>query len=316
MAFRPSSRQLDYFIALADTCHFGAAARRCNVSQPTLSAQFKLLEDQLGVVLLERGSGVVEVTPAGKALLPFARQALDCLDELVHHANSRQAGLGGLIRLGAASTFGPYFLPHLLPRMKATYPDLEIYIREERPTKLGRDLQSGNLDCVLAPSPLAGEQSAGTEICKEQVLLGVPMDHPFAQHEELELAALEGQGLLCLGPGYQLYQEGQLLCRASGARMLEDYEGTSLDALRQMVSIGMGLALFPSGYISSEFVKEQRVLLKPIRDFAMERSVRLYWRRNSSRAHHFEQLAMLARQTVTEMKVPGVRTSLEEVNRS
>ncbi|EFO29675.1 hydrogen peroxide-inducible activator [Roseibium sp. TrichSKD4] len=307
MAFRPSPRQIEYFIALAETRHFGAAARKCHVSQPTLSAQFKLLEDQLGVTLFERGSGLVEITPVGQELLPLARQALDSLDALVSGASSRQGGLGGLIKLGAASTFGPYFLPHLLPRIKAVYPDLEIYIREDRPTELGRALQSGALDCALAPAPSIAEQSSDEMICQEDVLLGIPADHPLASVEQVELAALNGVGLLCLGPGYQLYHEGQLLCRASGAHMLEDYEGTSLDALRQMVSIGMGLALFPGSYVASEFIKEQRVVLRPIRDFAMTRSVHLFWRKSSSRGHHFQKLAELARQTVDEMAVTGVR---------
>lgn len=306
MVFRPSARQLEYFLALAEVGHFGAAARRCNVSQPTLSAQFKLLEDQLGVSLIDRGGGIAALTPAGAALVPLARQAIETLDEIVAVASVRRGGLGGLIRLGVAPTFGPYFMPHLLPHLKQKYPDLDIYIREERPILLSRELQSGGLDCVLAPAPLSLDQAASVVICSEELMLGLPVDHRLADRPVILLEDLDGEGLLSLGQGYQLYQDGQTLCQISGARLLEDYEGTSLDALRQMVSIGMGLALFPAGYIASEFVKEQRVVLKPIEKFPMVRDVILAWRKNSTRADHFQTLALTARMVAGNLEIAGM----------
>ncbi|WP_430514282.1 LysR family transcriptional regulator [Pannonibacter phragmitetus] len=114
MPYRPSHRQLEYLVAVAEHGHFGRAARACHVSQPTLSAQLKLLEDRLGVVLIDRGSAVVQPTPAGHALLPYARTVLETLDEFVREAQAADQGLGGLIRLGAAPRRGRICCPVLL----------------------------------------------------------------------------------------------------------------------------------------------------------------------------------------------------------
>ncbi|MTI45621.1 LysR family hydrogen peroxide-inducible transcriptional activator [Roseibium hamelinense] len=309
MSFRPSARQLEYFLALSETGHFGRAAERCNVSQPTLSSQFKLLEDQLGVALLDRGAGDISLTPAGEALLPLAHQAIETLDEIVAAANARIGNLGGLVRLGVAPTFGPYFMPHILPRLKDTFPDLELYIREERPAQLLPDLQTGALDCVLCPAPLASDRVESEIICSEELLLAVPSDHPLAGLSSVPLDALRGERLLTLGRGHRLYEDGQLLAQQSGAVFRADYEGTSLDALRQMVSIGMGLALFPAGYIASEFGKETRVLLKSIDGFAMKRDIALGWRKASARRPHYQIILDISRRTAADMAVPGIRAA-------
>jgi len=306
MAFRPSPRQLEYFIAIAETGHFGRAAQRCHVSQPTLSAQFRLLEDQLGVALVDRGRGSAVLTPTGEVLLAVARQTLENLDEIVSIATARKAGLGGLVRLGVAPTFGSYFMPHLLPMLKGAYPELEIYIREERPARLGQDLHRAMLDCILVSAPLDVENTMSQPVCTEDLLVGVPADHKLAHLSSIPLTALKGERFLSLGPGYQLYQAVQALCQASGAHLLEDYEGTSLDAIRQMVSIGMGLALFPAAYIASEFHKEDRVRLLQIEGLPLKRDVVMAWRRNSPRSDHFGVVGDLARQTVRQMAVEGL----------
>lgn len=133
MPFRPRHRQLEYVVALAETGHFGAAAKRCNVSQPTLSVQIALLEDQLGTPLFDRTRGRVIPTAIGERVIASARAVLQALDDIVATAATGADNLGGLIRLGVAPTFGPYFLPHLLPVLHRRYPGLQIYIREERP---------------------------------------------------------------------------------------------------------------------------------------------------------------------------------------
>ncbi|GGB43358.1 hyaluronan synthase [Roseibium aquae] len=309
MAYRPSARQLEYFIALAESGHFGRAAQRCHVSQPTLSAQFKLLEDQLGVSLVDRARGSIVLTPTGEALLSIARQALENLDEIVSVATARKAGLGGLVRLGVAPTFGSYFMPHLLPSLKAAYPSLDIYIREERPARLGQDLQKAALDCILVSAPLDADNTMTQKVCTEDLSIGVPADHALSGASPVRIEALRGERFLTLGPGYQLYQAGQALCQASGAHLLEDYEGTSLDAIRQMVSIGMGLALFPAAYIASEFHKEERVRLLKIEGPPLRREIVMAWRRNSPRSGHFAIVADLARETVRRMNIPGLEAA-------
>ncbi len=306
MAYRPTARQLEYLVALSETGHFGEAARKCHVSQPTLSAQFKLLEDQLGVALMDRGGGSVTPTPAGEALVPLARQALETLDEIVVSATARIGGLGGLIRLGVSPTFGPYFLPHVLPRIKAEFPDLELYIREDRPALLQAELLAGTLDCLLVPGPVLTDQMDLNGLCEEEILLGLPAGHELAAHDPVPMKELASERLLTLGQGYRLFDETQALCQASGADLREDYEGTSLDAVRQMVSIGMGLSLFPAGYISSEFGKEDRVVARRIEGFQMVRQLVFAWRRGSIRRPHYETLAGLARSAIADVGIAGL----------
>ncbi|WP_029066402.1 LysR substrate-binding domain-containing protein [Labrenzia sp. DG1229] len=309
MRFRPSPRQLDYFIALAETLHFGKAAEKCNVSQPTLSSQFRLLEENLGAGLLERGSGDISLTAAGERLLPLARQALESLDEIVVVAHAGRENLGGLIRLGVSPTFGPYFMPYLLPILKRNFPDLELYIREDRPNLLEEGLAAGSLDCIITPDIAPSGQLVERELCHEGVSLAVPRGHPFSGLEVVPVSLLKGEKLLSLGHGFRLHNDVQALARAAGAEFLQDYEGTSLDALRQMASIGMGLALFPAAYIASEFPKEPNLLLKKVEGIAMHRVMYLVWRDGSSRAAHYEKLLSLALEAVKSMRAEGVEAA-------
>ena len=306
MPYRPTHRQLEYLVAVAELGHFGAAARACHVSQPTLSAQLKLLEDRLGVVLIDRGAAPVQPTPAGHALLPLARSVLQTLDEMVRLAGDADTGLGGLIRLGVAPTVGPYLLPSVLEYLQEHVPALELYIREERPAQLEPAVREGVLDCALTPLPLRDERLVHETICEEKIYLGLPGRHRLVEAADIPVAALGGERMLTLGRGHRLYDQVQALCGVSGAVMGEDYEGTSLDALRQMVSIGMGLSLFPAAYIASEFGKERKVVLRQVSDWPMQRRIVLAWRSGSPRQLHFQRLADLARNALSSAVLEGV----------
>ena len=306
MSYRPTHRQLQYFVAVAGKGHFLEAARACNVSQPTLSTQLKLLEDQLGVILIERGGSSAVPTAAGMKLLPLAQTILAGLDEFVEMATLGADNLGGLIRLGVAPTFGPYFLPYFLPQLHRLYPALEIYIREDRPNVLEADLKDGKLDCIITPMPLGTDGFDAMPFCLEKIFLGVPREHPISNMSSIGMKDLAGEKLLTLGRGHRLFEQVRRLCDVSGAQMRDDYEGTSLDALRQMVSIGMGLSLFPSAYVSSEFGRETGVALFEISDLPLERLIGFSWRRNSVRSDHFRVLCEQAREAVATREIKGL----------
>lgn len=299
MAYRPSHRQLEYLVALGETGHFGDAARRCHVSQPTLSVQIGLLEKQLGVVLIDRTPGRIAPTPAGKAIITAARSVLTGLDDITALASTSRTNLGGLIRLGVVPTFGPYFLPHLLPRLHALYRDLRVHVREDRPLFLEEQVLSGQSDCALAPDPGPGSALTFRPICRERIFLGVADSHPLAARASVPLAAIRGERLLTLGRGHRLLENVRALADVSGAVLAEDYEGTSLAALRQMVSIEMGMSLFPELYVRSEMDWGGTVRLLTIEDWTAERSIGFLWRQGSARAAHYEALATLA-ETVAE----------------
>ncbi|QTL03749.1 hydrogen peroxide-inducible genes activator [Aquabacter sp. L1I39] len=291
MAFRPTHRQLEYTVALAETGHFGAAARRCHVSQPTLSVQIAQLEAQLGATLFDRTPGRVQPTPVGAQVIAAARGILLSLDDIVAMAASGNRNLGGLIRLGVAPTFGPYFLPNLLPTLHARYPALQIYIKEERPSVILRDVVAGVLDCGLGPAPDSPHAVTFRRLCRETIFLGVPKDHPLASAGHVDPHALRGERLLTLGRGHHLFERGRELAAAYGADMREDYEGTSLDALRQMVLMGMGMSLFPELYARSEFRVADHIALLTLDGWPASRDMGYFWRAGNGRAAQFEELA-------------------------
>jgi len=293
MPFRPSLRQLEYVVAVHELKHFGRAARHCNVSQPTLSVQVALVEEGLGTPLFERTSSHVSATPAGEKLARGARLVLASLDDLLSDLSAQGAALGGTIRLGTPPTFGPYFLSRLLPKLHEQYPNLQVYVREDNPTALEASVADGSLDCGLGPSP-ERDGLAFSRIGRERLYLGVPAEHPLAAKTSVSLRALTGEKLLALGRGHRLLENVRHLADASGARIIDDFEGTSLDAIRQMVSIGMGLSLFPQLYAKAEFRAQDDVKLLEFEDWNEQRDVGLYWRAGSGRERHYRAMAEAA----------------------
>ncbi len=294
MPFRPSHRQLEYLVALGETGHFGEAAKRCHVSQPTLSVQVALLEKQLGVTLIDRMPGQVAPTPVGLDIINAAKIILSGLDEITVLASSSKGNLGGAMRLGVAPSFGPYFLPHLLPKLHAQHPDLKLYIREDRPRLLEKAVLQGETDCGLGPIPFEQDNFVSEQICRERIFLGVPKEHPLAQMDSVPMSALKGARMLTLGAGHRLMDEVRKLADMSGAILALEYEGSSLDAIRQMVSIEMGISLFPELYVRSEFSKDDGIKLLNVTDWQGTRDIGFFWRRSSARGSHFQALAKLA----------------------
>ncbi|MBL0935396.1 MAG: hydrogen peroxide-inducible genes activator [Rhizobiaceae bacterium] len=302
MPFRPTLRQLEYVVALAECGHFGMAAKRCHVSQPTLSVQIGIVEENLDIQLFERTSATVLITPVGERFLHGARVTLAAMNDLMDAVAQDGAALGGVVRLGTPPTFGPYFLPTFLPPLHQTYPDLKIYIVEDRPAAIETAVAEGTLDCGLGPS--CGEPSLTfVPIGSERLYLGVPADHRLAQRRSVAVKELESERLLALGSGNRLLENVQHLAKASGATVVDDYVGTSLDAIRQMVSIGMGCSLFPELYARAEFRNAEDVHLLEVSDWRETREVGVYFRATTGRVAHFEELAERAKDAARTLGV-------------
>lgn len=295
MARRPTLRQLEYLIAIADQRHFGAAAKKAAVSQPTLSLQLQALEDAVGTRLVDRNRNNVDLTPSGQIVAERAREILLQVDELMAAVRRDHENLGGLIRLGTAPTVGPYLLPKIVPQLHAEYPALRIYIREELPTRLVALVADGSIDLALVALPAHDDRLYMFEIAQEPLLLGMPRDHALARLKSVPPERLAGEKFLTLGPGHRLYEEVDRLAARHGAKVLEDYEGTSLDALRQMVALGMGLSVFPAHYAASEIGSDRSVVLRPLAGERLSRGLGFIWRPASVRAPDFAALAEFAR---------------------
>lgn len=290
---RITLRQLHHLMALADTGHFRRAAERVGITQPSLSAQIALLEQQLGIRLVERGTTSAMLTPLGRDIVERARAILADVQALEDSARADPDGLHGTIRLGVSPTLGPYLMPRVVARLHRDHRDLRLHVREGAPDDLLRDLAAGSHDAVLVQMPVIGRDFTIERLFREELLLAMAADDRLGEGAEIDPVELAGRGLLTLSPHYKMTEQIVALGAAVGAEVLRDYEGTSLDAIRQMAGLGMGLALLPSLYIRSEIRDEDDVIVRPVRGRAMYREMAMVWRRRAGRALAYQRLAAI-----------------------
>ena len=292
MSALPSMRQLRYFVALAETRHFRRAADAVGISQPSLSLQIGNLEDLLGTQLIERGRGPVTLTPVGREVLALARRTLDDAQEILDVTAAMRGGLSGTIRLGASPSLGPYLLPHVVGQLHKAFPDLRLYIRERVPRQLREELLDGTHDMILSQLPMQGADFHVRRLFSEPLLLVVAIDHPLAGRKVVDATDIAGLQVLSLGPDFFLHDQINVICAQHGAELVRDYEGTSLDALRQMVAMGMGVTFLPQLYVFSEIdPREQAVAAIPLARSGFSRSVGLVWRRGSGARLLYDRIA-------------------------
>jgi LysR family hydrogen peroxide-inducible transcriptional activator len=287
----PTLQQLRYLVALDDHRNFRRAAEACHVTQPTLSAQLKELELKLGATLVERARAQVIVTPLGRSVCDRARRALREVEEIRALARQAQTPLNSTIRIGVVQTLGSYLLPLIVPDLHRSHPNLQLYMREGLPDFLLRSLSDGSLDLLFFPLPVRSSDLDTLSIFREPISVVVPQDHPFATEPDVAPEKLAGETILALEPGHKLYDQVKQVCDMYGAHLSRDYEGTSLDTLRQMVAMGMGLSLMPALYIKSEVAHQDIVVARPFRGSPPARTVGMVWRRGTARAEEFRALA-------------------------
>lgn len=287
-------RQLQCFAALAETLHFRRAAEKVHLTQPAVSAQIAHLEDHLGVLLVERTRRTVLLTPVGRAVAERARDVLRDVGELEAVARQAQRPLSGTLRVGVLRTLGAYLLPHILPAMRDTYPDLSLYMREEPRTRLLDDLAHGDLDMVLlASAPKDDAHLTVLPMFDEPLWMALPLGHRLCAKQVLNFGDLAGEQLILLEFGDGLRDPALEICRAAGASAHPDFHATSLDTLRQMVATGLGASLLPALYVEAEARDDRQIAVRPFSPPAPCRSIDLVWRRTTSRTDEFRLVAKM-----------------------
>ncbi|MEO1242654.1 MAG: hydrogen peroxide-inducible genes activator [Pseudomonadota bacterium] len=293
-------KQLRYLLALGEAKHYRRAAEMCGISQPSLSAQVQNIEEALGVHLVERSRSGVSLTPVGREVAARARRILDEVQSLTDFTAGAQRGLVGTIRLGAKPTLGPYLLPHVVARLHRQHPDLNLYVRESAPRELEHELSRGMHDVILAQLPVAGAELVTERLFREPLYLALASDHPLASEDILKPAQLKGLEILSLTPQFHLHDQINELCKEFGATPLRDYEGTSLDAIRLMVGMGMGAAFLPALYAGSEITPRSEVVVKKITGKTITRSIGLVWRKSAGRATAYKQISNVMRDVISK----------------
>jgi LysR family hydrogen peroxide-inducible transcriptional activator len=277
-------KDLKYLVALADTGHFGRAAERTFVSQPTLSAQLKKLEEYLGVKLVERQPKNVQLTEVGKQVVVRARRMLAESDEIVALARNNTDPLGGKLKVALIPTIGPYLLPRVMQKIRKALPHLGLMLYEHQTEPLLKRLRDGEIDLAIMALPIAQEGLETRRLYEEAFTVALPNNHPLASKSTIKVQDLKGQTLLLLEDGHCLRDQALEVCSRIDVREAEDFRATSLETLRQMVVAGLGITLLPETAVESPFGSQRGLTIRQFAKPAPIRTVGAAWRKSSTRA--------------------------------
>jgi LysR family hydrogen peroxide-inducible transcriptional activator len=292
-------QELRYVVALADTGHFGQAAKACFVSQSTLSTQIKKLEDYLGVTLFDRSLKSVTLTAAGREVVDSARRIIEESSRISALAKQIRDPMFRTIHLGVIPTLGPYYLPHVLPLVHKNFPKLRLLLREEMTPHVLEHLNEGKLDAGLLALPLPAEDPAMETfpLFSEPFLAAVPAGHKLAASKKVRIDTLVDAGLFLLEEGHCLRNQALEACRLTELAN-EEIRATSLETLRQMVGMGLGVTLIPALAGLQSHDTDARVALRPLASPGASRIIGLVWRRRSPVASTMEQLAKFLKKSL------------------
>ncbi|MBC3185403.1 LysR family transcriptional regulator [Corynebacterium sp. zg-331] len=292
--YRPTLAQLRTFVTIADNKHFGTAAAKLNISQPSLSQALSALENGIGVQLIERSTRRVIVTPIGERLLPYAKAALDATDIFVAHSRGSYGQLAGPLSLGVIPTIAPYLLPALLPLLQQEYPELEPRIVEDRTTHLLAMLRDGRIDAALLALPSEASGLIDLPLYQEEFVVVVPASHHLAGRDDLTLQSLEELQLLLLNDGHCLHDQIVNLCRRADLNPSEAAsavtQASSLTTIAQLVAGGLGSTLIPLSAVEAECRRPGLSTASFAPGVTAERHIGLVYRASSSRAPEFTKL--------------------------
>jgi len=298
--------ELRYIVALAREHHFGRAADKCNVSQPTLSVAVKKLEDELGVALFERSSGDVRATAIGAQVVAQAERTLAEAARVTEIAATGKDPLTGPLRLGVIYTIGPWLLPALVPRVKARAPQMPLFIAEGYTESLLDRLKSCELDVLVLALPIDEPGIVAQPVYDEAFRTLVPVAHPWAGLKSLRPAQLLDEPLLMLGAGNCFRDQVLDLCtRASRGESPQVLEGSSLETIRHMVASGVGVTVMPASSVDGIPADDPLLRVKPFTEPTPTRRVGLVWRSSFPRHKAIDVM----RQALLDCHLPGTWAS-------
>ena len=287
----PTLKQLQYLVALKTHGHFGRAAEACFVSQSTLSAGIKELESLIGITLVERTRRVVRFTPLGTRVAAKAQRILREAEDISDMVRAAGKPLAGELRMGVIPTIAPFLLPALLPRLRAEWPDLKLYLREETSQAACDALHRGQLDCVLLALPYACGEVEKAELFDDLFLIAFPPGAAEGLPERVTPAAIDETKLLLLEDGHCLKDHALFACNRPELRAEAAILGTSLHTLVQMVDNGLGTTLVPEMAVAAGILDGTRVVARRLDAAHPSRRIALVWRKGSPREKEFRMLA-------------------------
>lgn len=268
-----------------------------NVSQPGMSAQVSTMEDELGVKLIERTPQGAYLTPRGEETVRRARLVIRDVEDLKAAARHSPESLTGNLRLGVLPTIGAYLLPRSARRLHAAYPELRLTINEELAQKLETHLHDGRYDIIIS-SAEDHTHCKSISLFEESMWICLAADDPLAKSSEpVKPADLKNRTIISNHHWPRLDRIVTSIARKSGAIVSKEYEGTSLDAIRQMAEMGAGPAVLPGLYALTEIKRDPHMVVRRINDPAASRNVSLICRETSHLGESLNKLAIIMRET-------------------
>lgn len=297
--------ELRYVVTLARERHFGRAAERCHVSQPTLSVAVKKLEDELGIPLFERSKSNIRVTETGKRIIEQAQRVLDQVGVIRDMAQDGKNQLNSPLKVGAIYTIGPYLFPHLLPELRRAAPEMPLYIEENYTANLRQKLRHSELDAIIVALPFEEPEVVTLPLYDEPFVVLLPAGHPLAEKEEITPEEMAHEQLLLLGPGHcfrdQVLESCPPLVEAITSRVDRDQpdlvtEGSSLETIRHMVASGLGITVLPMSAATAMNYQKDILAVRPFAAPVPYRTVALAWRVTFPRPKAIDMLSLAASQ--------------------
>ena len=301
--------ELKYIVAVARARHFGHAAEACYVAQPTLSVAIKKLEDELGVVLFERGGAEVSVTPLGQQIIAQAERVLEQTAAIKELAKQNKDPLAGPLRLGVIYTIAPYLLPPLVKNTIEHLPQMPLILQENFTVRLLELLRQGELDAAIMALPLPEHGMATQALYDEPFVVAMPANHPWASRKSIPAADLKTETMLLLGSGHCFRDQVLEVCpemsryATPGNGMQRTFEGSSLETIRHMVASGIGLTVLPRASVPDMDAKDGLLRFVPFEDPAPSRRVVIVWRKSFTRKAAIDAVCT----AVAACKLPGVK---------
>ncbi|AEF56487.1 hydrogen peroxide-inducible genes activator [Marinomonas posidonica] len=295
--------ELKYIVMLAEEKHFGRAADRCYVSQPTLSVAVKKLEEELGTAIFERSKSSVYITPVGEQIITQAKRVLDQANMIKELANAGKNQLTGPLKVGAIYTIAPYLFPVMIPSLRHITSGMPLIIEEDLTENLRPKLRNGELDAIIVALPFQEPDVVTQPIYEEEFVVLMPKNHSWTQLDSINTDQLSSDNLLLLGKGHcfseQVLEACPLLTDNDVNNGRTVVNGSSLETIRYMVSSGLGVTVLPKSAVTN--IDHTMLAVRPFADPVPKRTVALAWRASFPRPKAIESVSQSIRDACKQL---------------
>ena len=286
----PTIKQLRYFVALESHQHFGKAAQSCFVSQSAFSVAIRELESLLGSQLVDRTNKNVTITRIGKEIATHAKRCLRDVEYLTSIARSNDEPLSSKLILGAIPTIAPFILPKLVPKLRDSYPDLQLYLNEDTTLNLYKQLMDGDLDLLIIALPY---KLAGVDVMtlfKDDFLLACRKDTKLIDPKNYDHDNVPTESIILLEDGHCLRDHALSACNIRDQDSVNRFAASSLLTLVEMVDSDLGITYLTEMTTHSSLLKHTGISTWPLGSKQSHREIGLVWRKNSAQTEEFKLL--------------------------